>query len=142
MNRRDLVRNIALGGAVLFVVPNVLSSCSKDDTGEPGPINPPGTKITIDLSTATYSALNTAGGSATVQGVVVANIGGTYVALSNVCTHEGSSVGYDSAAGNFKCPNHNSVYSSSGSVISGPAPSALKSYPVSVTGTIMTITIT
>ncbi len=142
MNRRELVQRIALGGAVLFVVPNVLTSCSKDTSGDPPIINPPGTKINIDLSTPAYAALNTAGGSATVQSVVVANIGGNFVALSNVCTHQGGSVAYDSAAGNFKCPNHNSVYSSGGSVISGPAPSALQSYPVSVTGTILTITIT
>jgi cytochrome b6-f complex iron-sulfur subunit len=140
MNRRDLVRRIALGGAVLFVVPNLLTSCSKASTGDTG-IPPAGSKINIDLSTPTYAALNTAGGSATVQSIVVANIGGSYFALSNVCTHQGGTVGYDSAAGNFKCPNHNSVFSSAGSVISGPAPTSLKSYPVSLSGTILTITV-
>jgi cytochrome b6-f complex iron-sulfur subunit len=140
MNRRDLVQKIALGGAVLFVVPNVLTSCSKASTGDTG-MPPSGTKINIDLSTPTYAALNTAGGSATVQNIVVANIGGNYFALSNICTHQGGTVAYDSAAGNFKCPNHNSVYSSGGSVISGPAPAALQSYPVSLSGTILTITI-
>jgi cytochrome b6-f complex iron-sulfur subunit len=141
MNRRDLVRKIALGGAVLFISPTILTSCSKASTGDMGPLNPPGTKIEIDLTLPTYAALNTAGGSAIVQSIIVAYTGTNYVALSSVCTHQGGTVGYNLSSGNFVCPNHGSVFSVGGSVVTGPAASPLESYQVSKSGNILTITV-
>ena len=145
MNRRDVVQKIVLGGAVLILVPTVLKSCTKDSATDPvintgG--NPPGTKINLDLSLADNSSLNATGGSKIVQSIIVINTGsGSFVALSSVCTHEGCTVGYDSPSGNVKCPCHGSVYATTGSVITGPAPIALKSYPVSKTGNILTISL-
>ncbi len=145
MNRRDVVQKIVLGGAVLILVPTVLKSCTKDPATDPvintgG--NPPGTKINLDLSLADNSSLNATGGSKIVQSIIVINTGsGSFVALSSVCTHEGCTVGYDSPSGNVKCPCHGSVYATTGSVITGPAPIALKSYPVSKTGNILTISL-
>jgi len=148
MNRRDLVQKIVLGSAVLILVPSVLKSCTKDPATDPANNtnntggNPPGTKINLDLSLADNSLLNTTGGSKIVQSIIVINTGsGSFVALSSVCTHEGCTVGYDSPSGNVKCPCHGSVYATTGSVITGPAPIALKSYPVSKTGNILTISL-
>jgi cytochrome b6-f complex iron-sulfur subunit len=141
MNRRDLVQKIALGGAVLFVVPTVLTSCSKASTGDTGQLNPPGTKINIDLTLPAYAALNTAGGSVIVQSIIVAYTGTSYVALSSVCTHQGGTVGYNMASGNFVCPNHGSVFSVGGSVVTGPAATPLDSYQISKSGNILTITV-
>jgi cytochrome b6-f complex iron-sulfur subunit len=61
------------------------------------------------------------------------------VALSSICTHQGCTIGYSPSANNFPCPCHGSVFSTSGSVLNGPAPTAVKSYPVSQTGNILTI---
>jgi cytochrome b6-f complex iron-sulfur subunit len=145
MNRRDLVQKIVLGGAVLILVPSVLESCTKIPTTNPGNNtggNTPGTKINLDLSLADNSPLNTTGGSKIVQGIIVVNTGSSnFVALSSICTHQGCTVGYDSPSGNFKCPCHGSVYATTGSVITGPAPTALQSYPVSKTGNILTISL-
>jgi cytochrome b6-f complex iron-sulfur subunit len=140
MNRRELVQKIALGGAVLFVMPTVITSCSKDSTMDPVVKNPPGTKIEVDLSLPANAALNTAGGSVYVQSIVVLYTGTTYIALSSVCTHQQGTVGYNATSGNFVCPNHGSVFSVTGSVVTGPATSALDSYSVSKTGNILTIT--
>jgi cytochrome b6-f complex iron-sulfur subunit len=140
MNRRESVLKALRGGTVLFVVPSVLQSCSK----EADPINynplPPGSNITIDLSLPENAALNNAGGSKIVQSVLVANTGNdTFIALSSICTHEGCTVSYVHGAGNIQCPCHGSVYAKSGSVINGPAPLALKSYTVTRNGSILTI---
>jgi cytochrome b6-f complex iron-sulfur subunit len=140
MNRRDVVQRIVLGGTILVVMPSVLTSCSKDPGPDAGP-GPGSSPITIDLSIAGNSSLNTTGGSKIVQNIIVINTGSDiFVALSSICTHQGCTVGYNSGAGNIQCPCHGSVYATTGSVINGPAPRALKSYPVSLTGNILTIT--
>jgi cytochrome b6-f complex iron-sulfur subunit len=139
MNRRELVQKVVLGSAVLVLVPSVLQSCKKDSATNPGG-NPQPTKIDLDLSLSDNSVLNTTGGSKIIQNVLIINAGGgKYVALSSICTHEGCTVAYKSSADNIQCPCHGSVFSTSGSVINGPASSALKSYTPSLTGSILTI---
>jgi cytochrome b6-f complex iron-sulfur subunit len=136
MNRRELVQKIVLGGTVLIFVPSVIESCTKAPVTDPG-----GSKINLDLSLPDNSSLNTTGGSKIVQNIIVINTGSSnFVALSSICTHMGCTVGYDSGAGNIKCPCHGSVYATTGSVITGPAPAALHSYAISKTGNILTIT--
>ena len=145
MNRREVVHRFLLGGTVLALAPSILESCSKSSSMNPGPTTggtpPSGSVINLDLSLAENSALNTPGSSKIVQNILIINTGTKIVALSSICTHQGCTVGYNSAAGDIECPCHGSVYSLSGSVINGPAPSPLHSYPVSQTGNILTITI-
>jgi cytochrome b6-f complex iron-sulfur subunit len=144
MNRREVIQKFLLGGTVLVLVPSVIESCSKDNSMNPGtttvtPPPPAGTSINIDLSLAENSALNTKGSSMVVQNVLIINTGTSIVALSAICTHQGCTVDYHPTAGDIECPCHGSVYSISGSVITGPAPSALKSYSVTKTGNVITI---
>jgi cytochrome b6-f complex iron-sulfur subunit len=144
MNRREVVQKFLLGGTVLVLVPSVLESCSKNSTMDSGtttttPPPPVGTTINLDLSLAENSALNTSGSSMIVQGILIINTGTQIVALSSICTHQGCTVGYHPSVGNIECPCHGSVYSTTGSVITGPAPSALKSYSVTKTGNVLTI---
>ncbi|MBK7134584.1 MAG: Rieske (2Fe-2S) protein [Bacteroidales bacterium] len=142
MDRRDVIQRVLLGGAALIVIPSAFTSCEKktepDPEPTPGP-GPSGSKITIDLSQADYSVLNTAGGSKIVQTLLIVNTGTTYVALSSVCTHEGCTVGYVSTAGNIQCPCHGSMFTTTGSVSAGPATTPLTSYPVNKSGNILTI---
>jgi cytochrome b6-f complex iron-sulfur subunit len=139
MNRRELIQRVAIGGAVLVLAPTVLSSCSKDTTTDP-PLTPPPSKLNLDLSLPAYSGLNSAGGSVVTQNVIIINTGGgNYVALSSVCTHQGCTVGYNSGAGNIQCPCHGSVYTTAGVVINGPAPLPLTTYPVSLSGNVLSI---
>jgi cytochrome b6-f complex iron-sulfur subunit len=141
MNRRDLIQRVVAGGAALVLAPSMLSSCEKDSADDPGG-NPNPTKINLDLTLPENSALNNDGGSLITQNIIVINTGGgNYSALSSICTHQGCTVGYNAGAGNIQCPCHGSVYAINGSVINGPAPRALKSYPVSLTGNILTITL-
>lgn len=56
--------------------------------------------------------------------------GNSFRAASAVCSHLGCTV---NLAGNgFHCPCHGSVFDQSGSVVSGPAPSALAWYQLTV----------
>jgi len=139
MNRRDLVQRVLVGGAVLIVAPSILQSCTKDSTTDPGVnINPK--NIDIDLSLPAYSSLNNDGASIILGNIIVINTGNkNFVALSSICTHQGCTVGFNSGSGNVECPCHGSVYNTSGSVLEGPAPKALQSYPTSLNGTILTI---
>jgi cytochrome b6-f complex iron-sulfur subunit len=143
MNRRDLLRKVAVGSTVLVLVPSVLKSCTKaplEITGNNPTGNAPGSELSLDLTLPDYSVLNSAGGSKVVQGVIVVNTGSKFIALSSTCTHQGCTVGYDSPSGNIKCPCHGSQFTTSGSIVNGPAPTPLKSYAVTQTGNILTIT--
>jgi thiosulfate dehydrogenase [quinone] large subunit len=56
---------------------------------------------------------------------------GSYRAFSAICTHAGCTVQFDEASESFVCPCHGSVFSArAGTVIGGPAPSALLPIPL------------
>ncbi len=142
MNRRELIRNIAAGTATVFIVPTVFTSC-KDDEPEPdngnGNENPDKNTLTIDLNDNNFSSLGSAGGSVVVDDIIVINTGEAFIALSSVCTHQGCQVTYNHGNGNLPCPCHGSLFSTSGSVLNGPATSALKKYNVTREGDVLTI---
>jgi len=139
MTRRDLLQKVIIGGTTFLVIPPILNSCSKDETDADPVNNNNDKKLTLDLSLPAYASLNNAGGYVVVQGIIVANTSGGYIALNSACTHEGCTVSYNSSSNNFPCACHGSVFSTSGSVVNGPAATALKSYSVSKAGDILTI---
>jgi cytochrome b6-f complex iron-sulfur subunit len=138
MDRRDFLKasgalcELSIVGTALFI-----ESCkkSKTSTSPQGPT----VNFSLDLSQTSNSSLNTSGGSLSSNGVVVANAGGTYVAVAQSCTHQGCSVGYNKNGNNFVCPCHNGVFSLSGGVVSGPPPAPLKNY--TVTKNVNTLTV-
>lgn len=145
MDRRELIQRVLLGGTALIVIPSAFTSCSKEEAPNPNPNpnpgpGPSGSKITLDLSLPDNAVLNTTGGSKIVQTLLVVNTGTSYIALSSICTHEGCTVAYNAPGGNIKCPCHGSTFSTTGSVVVGPATSSLASYPATKSGNILTIT--
>jgi cytochrome b6-f complex iron-sulfur subunit len=141
MSRRDLIQRVLLGGTVLVLAPSILESCTKNPATDPNAVIKD-KKLTLDLTLSENSSLNTTGASMILQNLIIINTGGgKFSALSSICTHQGCTVGYDSPTGNIKCPCHGSVFSTSGSVVNGPAQSALQSYPASLTGNILTISL-
>jgi cytochrome b6-f complex iron-sulfur subunit len=140
MNRRELIRNIAAGTATVFIVPSVLTSCEKDELDpDNGNGDPQDNILTIDLNDSDYSSLGSDGGSKVIDNVIIINTGDGFIALSSVCTHSGCQVTYNHGNENLPCPCHGSIFSTTGSVLNGPASSPLKKYDVTVEGDILTI---
>ena len=136
MNRRELIRSIAAGTATVFIVPSVLTSCQED---QPDPENPDNNILTVDLTSPNNSSLASEGSSKVIDNVLIINTGDGFIALSSVCTHQGCQVTYDHGAENLPCPCHGSIFSTTGSVLNGPASSPLKKYDVTQEGDILTI---
>ncbi len=140
MERKDFIKQFALGGSILLTAPVLFSSCSKDEDMEPTNNNNSTSEITIDLTSATYAALGTIGGYAYTGNIIVFRTGETsYMALSKICTHQGCTVTYSHEGGNIPCACHGSLFNTSGTVLNGPATGNLKKYTVKKNGDILTI---
>jgi len=144
MKRYDFFSALGITAGMIFMAP-VVSSCSKDSASDPatGGNNNNNTNnsnssvdFTIDLSTPAYSSLNNNGGSVVKSGIIIARTSsGSYVALASACTHQGATIGFEGTANRFHCANHGSNFGLDGSVLNGPATSALKKYNTLLTGT-------
>ena len=135
ISRGEFLRSLGLSGATLMALycMGTMTSCSssKDD---PAPTNNNGgntggggvksVDFTIDLTQNL-----TKNGQFLISGdVIVARTStGLFVALSKVCTHQGTTIEFQ---GNdtFKCNNHGSVFLTTGAVSNGPAADPLKVY--------------
>jgi Rieske Fe-S protein len=96
--------------------------------------------FTLDLTAGANSVLNSNGGSLLKTGVLVARTSsGAYVAVASACTHQGTTLTFDSANNKMNCSNHGSNFGLTGAVINGPATVALKSYSTQLTGTMLRV---
>jgi cytochrome b6-f complex iron-sulfur subunit len=142
MERKEFIKKFAVGGSILLTAPVLFNACSDDDTPDNednGGNNP--NEIIIDLGLPAYSDLGTIGGSANKSDIVIIRSSDTsYIALSNVCTHNGCTVGYEHAGTELVCPCHGSKFNTSGAVTNGPAPTSLKKYNVTKIGNTLKIT--
>ena len=140
MKRNEFFSAVGISAGMLFMAP-VFSSCSKSLTDAAS--NPPGggnngaVDFTLDLSSPTYAALNSNGGSIVKDNIIIARTSsGAFVALTSICSHQQfNPIAFESAASRFHCPNHGSNFGLDGSVINGPATSALTKYNTLLTGT-------
>jgi len=141
MKRREALNRLMIGTGTTVLLPaSILSSCSEDPAEDDTDGTNGNDKLEINLDDAVNSDLNSDGGYRIVSGIIVINTGNeNFVALSSACTHEGCAVEYDNSANNLPCDCHGAVFSTSGSVLNGPATVPLKKYQVSRTGNILKI---
>jgi cytochrome b6-f complex iron-sulfur subunit len=143
MQRRNFIGNLAKGAGTLIIVPTIFTACEKDPIEDPNDNNGNGNGddnlLTVDLSETQNSALLSAGGFVIRNNVIIINSGGTYIALSSVCTHQGCQITYNPSAGNLPCNCHGSLFNLSGSVLNGPADAPLATYPVTENGDVLEI---
>lgn len=153
LNRGQFLRQLGLStGALMafYCMGTSLTACSgsgndTDPTPNPGGGNgntnsaaikgtTSGANIdfTIDLTHADFSKLKTAGQFDYVANIIIVNTGGTYVALSKVCTHQGTTISYRSANNDLRCSNHGSEFNLDGSVKVSPATEALAVYKTEI----------
>ena len=143
MNRKDFLQLFGLGATAL-VASACLGGCgSSSKNSDPVPAAS-GIDFTVDLAAASSAPLNDAATgyiySPTRDVIVAKTTAGTYVALQAPCPHQGTSVYFAQSQNRFICPNHNAIFDLAGTVLSGPAPRALKQYIVTQTGTSLRIT--
>lgn len=138
MDRKDFLSQIGLGAAGLVLF-GCMGGCEKEDKAPDAPSN---VNLTLDLTSTAYAGLLTPGSFAyTNNGIIVAQTkAGDYIAVSQKCTHEGVRVDYNATSNKFICAAHNSVFGPTGTVLGGPAGSALKQYTVTKTGNTLVIT--
>lgn len=131
MDRKEFLSVFGMG-AVAAVCTYCLGGCKQQDNPIIAPTN---VDFTLDLTNPAYAALRSSGGYLYNGGVIVAHTAaGTYVAVSQACTHQGTTVVYDPTGNQFYCQAHGSTFATSGAVTRGPAGSPLVAYKTTLTG--------
>lgn len=145
MERTEFLSKLGIGALAVCMGCSMVS-CSKN--GAPGPSQGDGgapvtgTTVNIDLN----SSIKNIGDQTVSNGIIVVRLAGgnavsSFTAVQVACTHEGTSINYDSSQGMFICPAHGSEFGKNGALIQGPAARSLKQYTVTVTGTTLTVTV-
>lgn len=152
LSRGQFLKQLGMSSAALmsfYCLGTGLTSCSKDDsdptptiggTGGTNGSTTPGVTgttsgaidFTIDLTNANFVKLKTEGEFTYVDDIIIANAKGIFVALSKVCTHQGTTINYRSGTNDFLCPNHGSQFKTDGTVQKDPATRALTVYKTEV----------
>ena len=143
MERQEFLSKLGLGLVVACTGCGLVSCGSKGN--DPAPQNgntPPkgGNLFTVDLS----SQLLNIGDSTISNGVIVVrlaagNTADAFTAVQVACTHRGGTINYNVGQGIFICPLHGSEFSTSGSVVLGPASAPLQKYNVTIDGNNLTV---
>lgn len=138
MERRKFISEVGLSVAGMCTA--CLGACSKSNAPDAGGSNGGNVNFNIDLN----SSLINIGDSLVQSGVIVVrlaggNIASSFTAVQVNCTHEGFAINFNTSQGIFICPNHGSRFSTSGTVLLGPATSNLKRFNVTVNGSSLNI---
>jgi len=145
-------RAFCVQAASLVALGALLEAC-----GGGSPTAPSGSAPALPVVGATASAgavtvpidgsspLASVGGAAFVQSssgnfLVARTSQDGFTALTTICTHQTCTItGFSNQE--FVCPCHGSHFSTSGSVLTGPAPRPLRSFPTQFAGGVLTISI-
>lgn len=129
---------------IAFFTSCVSSEEPDDTTPPPSTTTPNGITVsgsTIQVNLTIQNKLAASGGWLLIETAktLVANLNGTFIALTSVCTHSGCFDSWSFANSRFTCTCHNSIFDTAGKVLQGPATQPLQVYTASVSGTTLTI---
>ncbi|WP_406824225.1 ubiquinol-cytochrome c reductase iron-sulfur subunit [Pedobacter sp. KACC 23697] len=148
MERNEFIKSLGLGVAMVCTGACFSACGKKSDALEPNNPNggvPSGTTASVDLSTQ----LLTVGASVTVNSILfiriaAGNASTSFVATQAVCPHQGGTLTFIQDSNYIQCGLHSSRYTTSGSILAQPngggTTSALKVYPLTVSGNKLTAT--
>jgi len=131
VERKDFFTTSA--GSAAFICIGEFAACAKSSMNSGGSISP----FNIDLS----SRLNNVGDSV-VNGNVIAictaegDMADSFVALNNICTHQGCTANFNSSQGDLEFPCYGARFNIHSGVIHSPASTALKKYSATITDSI------
>lgn len=148
MERKAFLNKLS-GGLAFTCVACMMAACEKTDSsyGNTPSTNPPNTGggnnnalLTVNL----VSQLIAVNDFVTERGVIVVrtatgNSVSSFSAFSSACPHAGATVMYLSNSKSFNCSAHGSNFSSSGSVLNGPALTGLVKLTVEISGTTLSV---
>lgn len=134
MDRKDFLVAIGMSAASTLVFSCI--GCAKVNTGSPSPSAPTNVDFTLDLTSSSYSALNTNGGYIYKNGIIVARtLSGAFIAVSQYCTHQNYTVVYLPSNHEFYCQNHGAIFSETGVSAGIETGVPLAKYNTQLTGT-------
>jgi len=144
MNRMEFLKSLGLKGASLFAVycaASGLSSCVNESMDPTTPTGGTGNELSLDLTSAAYSKLNTTGNYVIVSGIVIARVSATaFAAVTQVCSHEGRrQVVFN--AGEFYCAAHGARFDTAGKGLNSTGSRGLKTYVTKLEGTTLKVTV-
>ena len=140
-----LARRAFIGHVSLATLAVLLTDCGDFEIGGEAP-TAPSLSGDLTLNLADLPALAAVGGTARVTGpgsvpmAVTRTTANTFVALSLVCPHAGSTL--DLVSDGFLCPNHGARFAADGHWVGGQVTSNMYTFPVIYDSVAATITIT
>jgi cytochrome b6-f complex iron-sulfur subunit len=150
-SRRQFIEKAGLATVMSTFGISFFTSCvSSEDPDDPTSTPPPTTTSpngitisgnTVQVNLTIQNKLAASGGWLLITSAktLVANLNGSYVALTSVCTHSGCFDSWSFTNSRFTCTCHNSIFDTAGKVVQGPAGQPLDVYSTSVSGTTLTI---
>jgi Rieske Fe-S protein len=124
----DISRRSVMAGAAFAGAGVLAAGCATSEAPPAGTVDQPaGTPVspTSDIPVGSGLIFEAAGV------VITQPTAGTFNAFSDVCPHQGCSVGSVDGA-NIVCPCHGSRFALDGSVVQGPAETGLEPRPITV----------
>lgn len=150
-SRREFMERAGMTAVMSAFGLAFFTSCSDSEDQGPTPTTPPpptsstgvvvsGNTIRIDLTAQTGLAV--AGGWLLIidTQTLVVNVGGSYRAMTSVCTHSACDRNWTFVNSKFTCTCHGSEFDTAGNVLKGPANQPLKSFTTALNGTALTVT--
>jgi cytochrome b6-f complex iron-sulfur subunit len=137
IKRHEFLKSLGLKGAALLAVycgASSLSSCKNESVS-------PATNVdfTLDLSSATYTKLNTAGNFIIANSIVIARVSASeFAAVTQVCSHE-NQPNVIFSNGGFYCTQHGATFTTTGAGTNANGSKGIKAYKTTLTGTSLRI---
>ncbi len=134
IKRNEFLKSLGLKGASLMAIycgTSTLSSCQNEsDVAPSGNVD-----FTLDLTNASYSALNTVGKYIVLNQVVIARVSATsFAAVTQICSHQGQAQVMYNGSG-FSCPVHGASFSITGTRTNNVSSKDIAVYKTSLTNT-------
>ena len=149
MKRAKFLHTVS-GGLAAVCVSCLAAACSKSEAPTPvsattpTPTSPGSTPVSNAFTVKLDTELRAVNDFIAKSGIILirlatGNVASSFLAVSSVCPHAGSTVEYNNTKSSFLCAAHGSTFSSDGSLVSGPATKGLTKLLVEISGTTLTV---